>query len=134
MVMAEFTGTTDVATDPDALFDYLAEVSNLPRYFSRITSARAGDGEEVHTTATLADGQEVEGTAWFRVDTSSKRVEWGSEGPSSYHGSLQVRAAGDGSEVEVHVHTTRVPEGDQEVQDGVAETLANIKEQAGPAS
>jgi len=132
--LADLTGTTAVATDPEALFDSLSEVGNLPRYLSRITSARSGEGEEVHTTATLEDGREVEGTAWFRVDDSATRIEWGSEGPSSYSGSLQVRAAGDGSEVEVHLHTTRVPDGDQEVQDGIAETLANIRAQAGSAA
>lgn len=132
--MADFTGKTDVATDPDALFSYLSEVGNLPGYFSRITSARREEGEEVHTTATLEDGRQVEGTAWFRVDRSAQRIEWGSEGPSSYEGSLEVRAAGSGSEVEVHLHTTRVAEGDQEVQDGISETLASIKAQAGPTA
>ncbi len=33
----------------------------------------------------------------------------GGEGPSAYSGHLQVRPAGQGSEVEVHLHTTRVP-------------------------
>lgn len=128
--MGDFTDSTTVDVPPQALFAYLSEVKNLPKYFARMTSARPGDGEEVHTTARMPDGTEVEGDAWFRVSDSSQRIEWGSEGASDYHGSLDVNAAGDGSEVVVHLHTTRVPDGDEQVMGGVRETLASIKEQA----
>lgn len=128
--MADFTGTTAVSAPTTALFDYLSDVGNLPKYFSRMTSARPGDGEEVKTTATMPDGTEVQGDAWFRVDRDAQRIEWGSEGPSEYSGSLDVQPSGDGSEVEVRLHTTRVEPGDREVQDGVDETLANIRVQA----
>lgn len=127
--MADFTGTTSVSVPPATLFDYLSDVGNLPRYFARMTSAVPGDGEEVKTTAKMPDGTEVQGDAWFRVDQGAQRIEWGSEGPSSYAGHLEVRSAGDGSEVEVHLHTTRVPAGSSEVDDGIAETLASIKKQ-----
>ena len=125
--MADFSGTTSVSTSPDALFAYLSDVGHLPEYFARMTSAAPGDGEEVRTTATMPDGQEVQGDAWFRVDATARTLEWGSEGPSEYAGRLEVRPAGDGSEVEVHLRTTRVPDGDAEVQDGITETLAKIR-------
>lgn len=113
------------------MFDYLSQVANLPRYFTRMTSAQPGDGQEVHTTARMPDGQEVQGDAWFRVDRDAQRIEWGSEGPNDYHGYLDVRPAdgGHSSEVEVHVHTTRVGDGNSELQDGLRETLANITRQ-----
>ena len=125
--MADFSGTTTVPTPPDALFDYLSDVGHLPEYFARMTSAAPGDGEEVRTTARMPDGQEVQGDAWFRVDASARTLEWGSEGPSSYAGRLEVRPSGDGSEVEVHLHTTRVEDGDPEVQEGISQTLARIQ-------
>ncbi len=127
--MADFTDTTTVSAAPAAVFDYLSEVGNLPRYFARMTSAERGDGEEVRTTASLPDGRQVQGDAWFRVDDAARTLAWGSEGPSSYEGSLSVREAGSGSEVQVHLHTTRVEAGDAEVQDGLRETLVKIKEQ-----
>lgn len=128
--MADFTGTTTVSVPTTALFGYLSDVANLPKYFSRMTSAQPGQGEEVRTTAKMPDGTEVQGDAWFRVDEQAQRIEWGSEGPSEYSGYLDVRPSGDGSEVEVHLHTTRVEPGDSEVQAGVEETLANIRSQA----
>lgn len=126
--MGDFEATTGVDAAEGALFDYLSDVGNLPRYFARMTSARPGDGEEVHTTAQLPDGRQVEGDAWFRADTGTRRIEWGSEGPSDYHGSLAVgAAAGGGAEVTVRMHTTRVPDGDSEVQQGLEDTLSTIK-------
>lgn len=123
--MAEFEGTTTVAASEGALFNYVSQVSNLPKYFARMTSAEPGEGEEVHTSAKMPDGSEVQGDAWFRVDASNRRIEWGSEGPDDYSGRLQVRGAGESSEVEVHISTARVDDG--QVQDGIDETLANIK-------
>lgn len=125
--MGDFSATTAVDAAEGALFAYLSQVSNLPDYFSRMTSARPGDGEEVHTTARVSGGQEVEGDAWFRVDNDARRIEWGSEGTSDYHGSLEVTDAGSGAEVRVRVHTTRVDDGNSQVQQDLVDTLANIK-------
>ena len=125
--MGDFTGTTSVNVSSDVLFDYLSDVGRLPEYFSRMTSAEPGDGEEVHTTARMPDGQEVAGDAWFRVSDSAQRIEWGSEGPSNYSGYLDVSGSGDTSQVEVHIHTERVEDDNPQVQDGIDETLANIK-------
>ncbi len=130
--MADFTGITQVSVPTDALFDYLSDVGNLPKYFSRMTSARPGEGPEVTTTAKMPDGTEVQGDAWCRVNKTAQRIEWGSQGQSEYSGYLDVTPSGDGSQVEVHLHTTRVDEGDREVQDGVTETLDNIKQQSEP--
>jgi hypothetical protein len=110
-----------------ALFDYLSQVGNLPHYFARMTSAEPGNGHEVHTTAQLPDGQQVEGDAWFRVDERARRIEWGSEGPNDYHGSLEISEIGGGAEVAMRMHTTRVPDGSSELQQGLDTTLATIK-------
>lgn len=128
--MGEFTESTTVDVDAQALFGYLSDITNLPKYFARMTSAMPGDGEEVHTTAQMPDGKQAEGDAWFRVSEEEQRIDWGSEGQSDYHGYLEVTPSGTGSSVEVHLHTTRVEDDDPEVQDGLRETLANIKEQA----
>lgn len=50
---------------------------------------------------------------------------------------MHVTGDADRSSVEVHLHTTRVEDGNAEVEDGVQETLSNIKrlaEGAGAAS
>lgn len=126
--MADFSGTTTVTASEQDLFAFLSDVGNLPRYFARMTSAeRRGDGDEIHTTATLLDGTRVEGTAWFTVDDVARHISWGSEGDNDYHGYLDVRPKDVGSEVEVHIHTARVPQDDEGTQEGIDKTLASIK-------
>ena len=56
-----------------------------------------------------------------------RRSNGGPEGPSSYSGKLEVTPGGDGAQLTVRLHTTRVNDGDSEVQKGLDETLANVK-------
>lgn len=125
--MADISGSTTVDADASTLFDYLSDVSHLPDYFARMTEATPGEGEEVHTRAEAPGGTEVEADAWFRVDDEARTIEWGSEGASGYRGRLTVTAAGDGSQVQVDLHTERVSAEDDEVRSGIDETLRTIK-------
>lgn len=122
--MATYQQSTDVNAGADALFAYLSDVSNLPKYFDRMTSAQPAEGEAVHTTANL-NGQEFEGEAWFRVDDGGKTISWGSEGPSNYSGELEVSGEGGSSKVDVRLNTERVES--DEINDGLRTSLANIK-------
>ncbi|MDQ7810724.1 hypothetical protein Q5425_43965 [Amycolatopsis sp. A133] len=40
---------------------------------------------------------------------------------------MELQDAEDSTEVDVRMHTTRVPDGDENVQRGLEDTLANIK-------
>ncbi len=137
--MTDFEHATDVQAGADVLFDYLADVSNLPEYFDRMTSAAPAEGEAVRTTALIEpDGEgerKLEGEAWFRVDDGERTVSWGSEGPNDYHGELEVSAAGDTSSVTMRLHTERAEAG-SDVDESLRATLANVKhlvEEAGAA-
>ncbi len=116
--------TVHVDSDPAAVFDYVSEVANLPRYFDSMTSAEATGPEEVHVTAEVPDGGHQEGTAWFRVDEERRRLEWGSERTSSYSGWLEVGPDGDGSEVRLGITMERDDE-----DDGIGRTLDNLRRQ-----
>lgn len=129
--MSNFEGSTTVEADEQEVFDYLRDVRNLPEYFSRMTSAEPGEGEEVHTTAELPDGSEVEGDAWFRVDEENRTITWAAEGPDDYRGSLEVSRQPSGVRVAVHLHTTRVDEDDREVQQGIDATIEEIGKRFG---
>ena len=48
--MSDYERSTTVEAEADALFDYLSDVGNLPRYFSRMTEAEPAGGEAVHVT------------------------------------------------------------------------------------
>jgi Polyketide cyclase / dehydrase and lipid transport len=123
--MTDYQGSQPVHAAPDKLFEFLSRIENLPKYFHSMLSAERADGGVVRTLS-VVEGRQVEGKAWFRVDSSQRRIEWGSEGPSDYSGWLTV----DGSEsstVTVHLSTAREVSGDR-VQRGIDETLDNIRE------
>ncbi len=125
--MADYERSQTVEAPAEALFQFVADVGNLPRYFEWMTSAEPAGGEAVRVTAEV-DGREREGEAWFRVDRGTRRVEWGSEGPNDYHGWLDVTDEGGGrSTVAVHVSTERVEDRPDEIDDGIDRTLGNVK-------
>ena len=124
--MAEYRSSTDVAAPVDTVFDYLADVDNLPDYFARMRSAERTGDEEVHTVAEGPHGETYEAEAWFRVDPDRRRLEWGSEGESHCSGHLEVTSDDGGARVEVAISTEHT--GTEEVQQGLDATVATIKE------
>lgn len=130
--MTDYQRAQQVDAPAGVLFDYLADVHNLPDYFSAMTSAEPAGRGAVHTVA-VVNGVRREGEAWFRVDRDNRHLAWGAQGPSNYHGHLDVTGDEVTSTVTVSLTTERV-ESDQ-VEQGLADTLANIKQlvERGPA-
>lgn len=130
--MGDYEQSRDVNAPATQLFDYLAEIRNLPRYFSAMTSAEPAEGEAVHVTA-VVDGVTRDGEAWLRVDRDRKHLDWGSEGPNDYHGRLDVTDNAASSRVTVLLHSERGD--DDRINKGLVDTLAEIQRlvEAGPA-
>jgi hypothetical protein len=130
--MPDYQQATSVDAPAVALFDYLADVRNLPRYFASMVDAEPGEGEAVNVTAEV-HGRRHPSEAWFRVDREAQRISWGSEGPDDYHGELEVTGGAEGANVQVALHTERVES--DEIDEGLRTTLANVKRlvEEGPA-
>lgn len=129
--MPDYSRSTVVDASPDELFEYLSKVENLPKYFTGVTEAHSVTGDQVHVTAEPQPGEEgppekVEAVATFEIDADRRSLTWGSEGPHDYHGELQVTAEGDGSRVEVHLHTQHEAD---DIDDGIDDTLRKIQEE-----
>jgi uncharacterized protein YndB with AHSA1/START domain len=122
--MSDFEATTDINAPADEVFAYLSDIDNLSEYFERMTSAEPGEGDEVHVTADLGDRQ-VEADAWFTIDDGAMSLAWGSEGPNDYQGHLEVTGDAESCRVTVTLSTER--DAGPEVDDGLEQTLANIK-------
>lgn len=58
--MGDFSSSTQVKVGEQVLFEYLSDVSNLPKYFARMKSATMSGPEEVDTEAEV-NGQTVRG-------------------------------------------------------------------------
>jgi hypothetical protein len=117
--MGDYSGSADAGVPAGQLFGYLSDISNLPRYFTAMTSAEPAGQDEVHVVAD-AGGATREAEAWFRVDRERRHLEWGSEGPGNYHGSLDVTGDGATASVRVFLHTERAGSGD--IGRGIAST------------
>jgi uncharacterized membrane protein len=131
--MGDYEQSRDVDAPAQALFDYLADVRNMPRYFSSMTSAEPAEGEAVQVTA-VVDGKEREGEAWLKVDRDRMHLDWGSEGPNNYHGRVDVTGNDAASRVLVALHTDNVE--DQRIDQGLTETLDEVQRlvESGPAT
>jgi len=89
--------SVSIEASPDDVFAFVCDPDNIPGY----------------TTAGVDGAQEME-KPWFRVhDGHRHRVEWGADGPSDYHGWLEVDREGEVASVTAEVHT----------EDGTAEDL-----------
>ncbi|MDT0382686.1 SRPBCC family protein [Streptomyces sp. DSM 42041] len=123
--MGRYEHSTTVRTDPQALFDYVAQVGNLPAYMDAMTAADpAGEGR-VFVSAEV-EGQRREGEAWFEVDRDRRSMRWGSPGPNDYSGELSVTDAGpESAGLRVVLNTERAD--GPGIRAGLETTLANVK-------
>jgi uncharacterized protein YndB with AHSA1/START domain len=127
--MTTYTHTADADVPADMLFRFLADPTNLPRYFPQMTAAEPEGGEAVHVEAEV-HGNHVEGEAWVRPHESARRLEWGAEGPDDYHGELQIDEVEPGrSRITVALHSVREADGG-EVQQGLEQTVAALAQAA----
>ena len=127
--MTTYTHTAEADIAADALFSFLAEPRNLPRYFPQMTAAEPKGGETVHVEAQV-HGHEVDGDAWVHPNLAERRLEWGAEGPDDYHGELQVEEVAPGrSRITVSLHSVRDAQG-TEVQEGLEQTVAALTQAA----
>lgn len=122
--MPDYTQRAHVDAPTQDLFEYLAQVRNLPDYFPTMVRAEPAEGEMVETTASV-HGRRESGEAWFHVDKENLSLRWGSAGDNDYHGELSVTAEQAGSTVTVSLHTERLAS--DEIDQGLRETLDNIK-------
>ena len=126
--MGDHERTVEVAASPDAVFAYLAEPKNLPKYVATMTAAVPAGGETVHVAAEV-QGRREEGDARFHTDPSQRRIEWAGEGSGAYRGWLKVAAAEAGSAVTVHIHTTHDQGADAaEIDRAFDETMDRIQQ------
>jgi carbon monoxide dehydrogenase subunit G len=108
----EHVHSEHVAADPDRVFAALADPARLGELVPQLTSIRQADGDRVEVEARY-EGRTQRGEAYFRADSSERKVEWGTGG--GYRGWMQVVADGDGTMLTLGLHTTHVEHADQDV-------------------
>jgi hypothetical protein len=134
--MSEYEQSLAIQASPQAVFEFVSSVQNLPRFMPTTQHAQALGGEQVRVEGEVK-GHQYAADGQFHVDPSAQRLEWKAD-EGYYSGWLQVRPTGDGTASEVTIHialqgyapgtTAQQRPTDQQIERGLADALTSIKE------
>ena len=136
--MPEYTDRVTVAAAPDAVFRFVSDIKNLPRYLPTVSGAHSQAGERVAVDGE-ANGHAYSSDGWFKVDEAGRTMTWGSDGENDYSGKMFVTGEGQGSVVACSLQFTptgAIKDSMEQKQggpsaamtDGLKTSLASIKE------
>lgn len=137
--MKEYEHTAIVQCHAQQVFEFVSNVSNLPRYLPTVQKAMPQGDERVRVQG-VAGGHQYDSDGFYHVDKSRKRMEWGSDGESQYRGWLEVKDSGNGTTATVTAHLSFEPRPDtrrqldqqtgdyhRTIQEGLEYALQSIK-------
>lgn len=136
--MPEYTDRIEVSASPDAVFRFVSDIANLPKYLPTVYDAHSTLHERVEVDG-KANGHTYKSDGWFKVDQANRTMTWGSDGDNDYSGKMAVSGEGNLSEVECSLKFTPTAEikesmdknqggPDAAMTDGLSASLASIKE------
>ena len=136
--MPEYTDKIEVAAPADAVFKFVSDIKNLPKYLPTVHNAHPQQGERVAVDGE-ANGHPYNSDGWFKVDHEGKTMTWGSDGENDYSGKMTVSGSGDGATVTCALHFTPTGETKDHMDknqggpsaamtDGLHASLASIKQ------
>lgn len=133
--MSEYEKSSTIQASPEAVFDFVTNVANLPRFMPTTERAQAIGDEHVRVEG-MAKGHAYSADGSFHADPSTRRLEWKAD-EGYYDGWLQVNPVGDGntSEVTVHIALQGYAPGtspqqrpsDEQIERGLTNALEAIK-------
>ena len=137
----DYEETTTIQASPQEVYDFVSDVSNLPKYLPTTKSAQQQSSERVRVQGE-AEGHQYDSDGYFRTNGANERLTWGAD-EDYYSGWLDINSQGDNSsEVTVHITFTGGPPAGQgdppgdeqsrgpddgEVQEGLVKALESIK-------
>ncbi len=136
--MAEYSDRIDVAAPADAVFAFISDIGNLPKYLPTVHGAHAHGTDRVEVDGT-ANGHQYASTGWFKSDPATRLMSWGSDGENDYAGKMTVQGDDTMSQVECTLRfspTTEIKDAMDKHQggpgaamtDGLRASLGSIKQ------
>ncbi len=107
--MPEYSDRIDVTASADAVFAFISEVRNLPRYLPTVQGAHSHGTDRVEVDGT-ANGHQYASAGWFNVDQGARSMSWGSDGENDYAGQMSVTGDAHASEVVCSLRFSPTPE------------------------
>ena len=136
--MAEYTDRIDVAAPADAVFQFVSDVKNLPKYLPTMHHASPQGSERVEVDGE-ANGHQYHSDGWFKVDQAGHSMSWGSDGENDYSGKMKVTGDASRSQVECALRFSPKPDIEKSMEknqggptaamtDGLRASLQSIKQ------
>jgi uncharacterized protein YndB with AHSA1/START domain len=132
--MGEYEQTTTMRAPPERVFEFVADIRNMPSYLPTTQSAEPQGGERVRVQGE-AQGHRYDSDGFLRRDPGRRRLEWGAD-EGYYSGWLQVQETGAGtSTVTVHISLRDHPPGadpshapsEEQINEGLIKGLRSIQ-------
>lgn len=135
--MPEYRHTIQIPAEPRQVFDFVADIGNLPRYLPTTRDAQPQGSGRVRVQGE-ANGHAYDADGYLRADHQRLRLEWGAD-EGHYSGWLQIDAQGQQSTVTVAIAFREMPASDpgdaqrgpseQDIRQGLARALESIRNQ-----
>ena len=103
--MPEYVDHIEVAAAPDAVFRFVSDIGNLPKYLPTVHGAHAQPRERVEVDG-KANGHVYRSEGWFKVDQAGRTMTWGSDGDNDYSGKMTILGEGNICKVECSLQFT----------------------------
>lgn len=132
----QYEESLTIPAPPDTIFDFVADVRNLPDYLPTTTNAQPQQGERVRVQGKAA-GHPYDADGFLRADRDRYQLEWGAD-EGYYAGQLQIRPLGnEQSDVTVRLTFTGSPPGadhgegpsEADIREGMRNALESINNQ-----
>lgn len=135
--MPEYEHSQTIQAAPQRIFDFVADVSNLPKYLPTTKSAQE-QGEERVRVQGEAKGHRYDADGYLRPNAEKLRLEWGAD-EGYYSGWLQIDGQNgsvhsDNAQVTVHLSFKEKPgqdsghaPSDADIQEGMQKALQSIQ-------
>lgn len=107
--MADYSTDIIVKAPADAVFRFISDVQNMPKYLPTVSAAQKQSADRVAVEGD-ANGHHYKSDGWFKVDEAGRAVRWGSDGENDYHGEMRVADADGGARIDCRVHLNAKPE------------------------
>ena len=131
--MSEYDLNIRVPASVKDVYDYVSNLNNLAEYMPRITAIPGETTSGTITIEAFSGGEARSGEARYTANDGDYKLEWSAADHDRYSGSLEIKADGDTSIVNLCLKTTLPHQ--EDIRAGIMATLGAIKSRfagAGP--
>lgn len=132
--MPEYEASLTINAPTQEIFDFISDISNLPKYLPTTKSAQP-QGENRVRVQGEANGHQYDADGYLRPNEEQMRLEWGAD-EGYYNGWMQiVEESDETSTITVHISLRGKPPGapsdegppDAQIQEGLQKSLQSIQ-------